>query len=533
MNRSNSTLSVFINHEPHQQLITLLSIVRVGSCWFVVKFLLFAFTGTYVFAQEAAPTDDKTVYVIRSIEYHITGKTKETALERVGEFKKGERFTGKEALEAYRAEKLQVLYNIRALDGNKNSVQYTLGEAEEDGSVPVYLEITVTDSLNLLVLPEPKYDSNSGFTVSLKTREYNLFGSLSPLKFDLVWGSDDKDRTSAGFLLNMALPFRAAGLDWAFTAFNEFKYYISGEPLYNKTAVGLAMKLPVSFTAFTFGIEQGLVIHEENTARIARTNVYDEYHDWYMYSRLFADWEIPTPLYAGNLGRVVYTPEVYGTADYQPGGDVGDYRRGIRTGINQTIGFGRINWTGNYRQGLKVSLSTGSEYNFFRRDWITNVGVRADWYIPISRLFGISGRLMYIKWWNDYYDLAGDVIRGYKDEELGASQRLSLNLDFPFRLIRFVPSEWKGNRKYRYFDFEQHWSPFIDLVMLDAVNKTYAFNPASIIPGIGLEIITFPLTWRSSYLRISVGWNLKELIQTGKLPSGIYRELYVGMGHFY
>jgi len=499
----------------------------------VVKILLFAFTGTCVFAQDVPLTDDKTVYIIRSIEYHITGKTKDTALERVGEFKKGERFTGLEALEAYRAEKLQTLYNIRALDCDKSSVQYTLGEAEEDGAVPVYLEVAVTDSLNLIVLPEPKYDSNSGFTLSLKTREHNFLGTLSPLRFDLIWGGDDKKRTSAGFLLNMALPFRAAGFNWFFTAFNEFKYYISGEPVYNRTSLGLAMELPVSFTAFTFGFEQGLVIHEDNTARIARTNVYDEYHDWYMYSRLFADWKIPTPIEVGNFGRVVYTPGVYGAINYQPGGDVGDYRRGVKTGINQTISFGRINWIGNFRQGLKVSLFNGNEYNFFRRDWITNAGIRAEWHIPVSKYFGISGRLMYTRWWNDYYDLAGDVIRGYKDDELGASQRLSLNLDFPFRLFRFVPSEWTGNPKYRYIDFEQHWSPFIDLVMLDDVNGNYAFKPDSIIPGAGLEIITFPLTWRSFYLRASIGWDLKELMRTGKLPSGIYRDIYFGMGHFY
>jgi hypothetical protein len=502
-----------------------------NNCFTILS--CFLFSGSLLFAQEAAQTNDKTVYVIRSVEYRITGKTKETALEREGEFKKGERFTGREALETYRAEKLQTLYNIRALDGEKCSVEYRLGEAEEDGAIPVYLELAVTDSSNLVILPEPKYDSNSGFTLSLKAREYNFLGTLSPLKIDLVWGSDDKDRTSAGFLVDFALPFSAAGFDWAFTAFNEFKYYLEGEPVYNKTAFGIAVELPVSFTAFTFGFEQGIVIHEDNTARIARTSVYDQYHDWYMYSKLSADWKIPTPLQAGTFGRVVYTPGVYGVINYQPSGDVGDYRRGVRTGFNQTIGFGRINWTGNFRQGLKVSLFTGSEYNFFRRDWINSAGVQAEGHMQVSKIFGISGRLLYTKWWNDYYDNAGDVIRGYNDNELDAAQRLSLNLEFPFRLTRFVPSEWSGNRKFRYFDFEQHWSPFIDLVMLDAVDENFTFNPDSIIPGAGLEIITFPLTWRSFYIRASAGWNLKELMRTGKLPSGIHREIYMGLGHYY
>jgi hypothetical protein len=69
--------------------------------------------------------------------------------------------------------------------------------------------------------------------------------------------------------------------------------------------------------------------------------------------------------------------------------------------------------------------------------------------------------------------------------------------------------------------------------MLDTVNEKYTFDPDSIIPGTGLEIITFPLTWRSFYIRASAGWNLKELIRTGKLPSGIHREIYIGLGHYY
>jgi hypothetical protein len=521
------TFILLREHQPSQQTPqTSLRGAPLGLCVFV---FLVCSIGNIV-AEEA---NDKTVYVIRSVEYQITGKTKEVALERAGGLKKGERITGVEALEAYRAEKQQALYNVRMLDGEKGSVEYTLGEAEEDGAVPVYLVVTVTDSSNRIIIPEPKYDSNSGLTLSLKARDYNFLGMLSPFKIDLVWGNDEKDRTSAGFLLDLIMPFRAAGLDWAFTAFNEFKYYLTGEPVYNKTAFGISMELPVSFTAFTFGYLQGFVLHEENTARITRTSVFDEYHDWYMYSKLYVDWKIPTPLQVGIFGKVVYTPGVYGAINYQPGGDVGDYRRGIRAGINQTVSFNRIDWIGNFRQGLNVSLFNVNEYNYFRQDWINSAGAKIEGYIRVFKLFGISGRLMYTKWWNDFYDYAGDVIRGYKDDELNGTRRLSLNVDFPFRLFRFVPSEWTGKRKYRYIDFEQHWSPFIDLVMLDSINEKDTFNVDSIIPGVGLEIITFPLAWRRFYIRASAGWDLKELIQTGKLPQGIHQEIYIGLGHYY
>ncbi|MDR2072003.1 MAG: hypothetical protein LBP60_01030, partial [Spirochaetaceae bacterium] len=140
--------------------------------------------------------------------------------------------------------------------------------------------------------------------------------------------------------------------------------------------------------------------------------------------------------------------------------------------------------------------------------------------------------ITYTLWLDDSYDLGGDLIRGYRDDELDITQRLSLNLDFPFRLIRFVPSEWFNNAKIRYFDFEQHWSPFIDLLLVDSTGN-YTFKVEDAITALGLELITFPLTWRSFYLRISLGWNMREWIRTGTLPSGIHREIFIGLGHFY
>jgi hypothetical protein len=69
--------------------------------------------------------------------------------------------------------------------------------------------------------------------------------------------------------------------------------------------------------------------------------------------------------------------------------------------------------------------------------------------------------------------------------------------------------------------------------MVDAPDEDYRFTPQDMIAALGLEVITFPLTWRSFYLRISLGWDLREWIKTGKLPSGIHREIFIGLGHFY
>jgi hypothetical protein len=70
-------------------------------------------------------------------------------------------------------------------------------------------------------------------------------------------------------------------------------------------------------------------------------------------------------------------------------------------------------------------------------------------------------------------------------------------------------------------------------MMIDDPSNGYAFKREDIITAAGLELITFPLKWRSLYLRVSVGWNLQEWVRIKKAPAGIYREIFMGFGHFY
>ncbi|MDR2313506.1 MAG: hypothetical protein LBE02_03145 [Spirochaetaceae bacterium] len=495
--------------------------------WFLGFFLLGKIS---LFGQTGEEGTQNTVYVIRAVEYRITGKTRPHALNRVLNPRPGKILPSLEALEGYIAEKTRELHNIRALEAGESFISYTLGERESDGRIPVDLEVFAFDSGNFIVLPEPKYDSNSGFTLSLKARNYNLFGSLSPLKFDLGWETDEKERKSLGFLLDAELPFRAFGRDWNFTFSHNFKYYFNA-PAYYKQALGLSVDFPLWFTVLRTGFEQGLVIHEENNTK---DRIEDgDYHDWYLYSRIYGRWKIPTPLEAGPFGTVSYTPELYGNINYQPRGDVGEYRRGPSVGLIQRLGFDRIDWLGNFRQGLSAELTAAIDYNTACGDWDNSIGAGLQGHLRVSRLFGVSGRFTYTLWLDDSYDRGGDLIRGYRDDELDLTQRLSFNLDFPFRLIRFVPSEWFNNPRVRYFDFEQHWSPFIDILMADSSGSGYSFKPEDAVIALGLELITFPLAWRSFYLRISAGWDIREWVLRGRLPSGIHREIFIGLGHFY
>jgi hypothetical protein len=484
------------------------------------------------------------VFVIDSINYHIKGWTKPFAIARNVELQEGVEFRNAEELEAYVARKTQVLRNQRVFEENSCRIEYSPGDPGADGKIPVLLDVYVEDTWNIIVLPEPKYDSNTGFSLTLKARDYNFLGTMAPLRLDIGYELDNDGEHTYGFLLDIDFPVKALGFTWTFNFDNELDYTI-GDPVYYKNTTGVSVDLPWKTTMFTFGFNQHLYVNEENSDEEKDTTGIEFFEDtWYMASELYGQWKIPTGLNLSYFGSVDYIPKISEIIRYRPGGDVGDWRRPTLS-LSHSIGFGRIDWLGNYRQGFDIRLSNANDLNQYDLSWNNNAAVTAVAHYRFSDLFGVSGRFRFQIWRGDSYTDAGDVLRGVFNDDLSAKKMLSLNLEFPFRLIRFVPSEWFRNKKWHILDFEQHWSPFVDLAIADDPDRNYKeysngarFNASGIIATAGLEVITFPLRWRSIYLRISAGWDLRGDIREWPgvhnrlyLPAG--GEYYIGLGHFF
>jgi hypothetical protein len=142
---------------------------------------------------------------------------------------------------------------------------------------------------------------------------------------------------------------------------------------------------------------------------------------------------------------------------------------------------------------------------------------------------------MYRQFFDNPYLEAGDVLRGMRNKYFYADYMLSLNLQFAIRVLRFVPSEWFKIRKLRFFDFELHFSPFIDLAAFEGINSNeyteYHFK--EVFPTAGFELIAFPLSWRSIFLRGSIGWDMVRWVNQNSMPGGTAREIYIGVGHFF
>ena len=481
-----------------------------------------------LFSDNAAnntPNQDS-IFVINSFTFNIKGYTRPFALINKGELIKGEEIVGFNNLEKYIQEKTQLLYNERVLESV--SIDYTIGQAQEDGKIPVDLVIDVKDTWNIVAIPRPKYDSNSGFDLTLKARDYNFLGTMSALRVDLGYIYDEEGRNFFLFMLDSNIPFRAFDLNWNFKFVNFFDYRPDVEqPYYFRNTTGLSVELPVKFTTVTIGFDETFCLNQENSDNYKP--LYGNFQDGlYMSSNPYISWKIPTGIDMGGWGELVYTPKFSATFNHElPQWPLAEIRKGPFLSFSHNLGFDRVDWIGNFLRGFDVNINNSFDYDFYRlkndnQPWEIDYRISGIGHFIITDFFGISTRFAYRqKIFSDFGDTeAGDMLRGIPDKDICADYMLSLNLDFPVRVLRFSPSKWFNNQKLRIFNFDLHLSPILDTALYhDPVSKT-EFNFKNILVTGGLEVIIFPEFFRSLYLRISMGWNLSD--SSGRRDSEIF-----------
>jgi len=490
--------------------------------------LIFCFLCYPVFSQEDSGTHDDSVFIINSFEFNINGFTRPYALINKGDLIKGEIITGLSNLEKYIQEKTQILYNERVLDSVE--INYTIAEVQEDGMYPVDLVINIKDTWNIVAIPRPRYSSNTGFDITLKARDYNFLGTMSPLRLDMGYIYDEKGRNSLILELDSNIPFRVLGLNWNAKFFNAFDYRPNMEqPFFYQNTTGLSVELPVFFTTITAGFDESILINDEN-ADIYKT-LYGNFQDgFYMSSNPYVSWKIPTGLEVGEWGELVYTPGISAVFNHEfSAWPLDDIRKGPFLTFSHTLGFKHIDWIGNFQKGLDVFISNSFKYDFFKYAHDVNP-LKADLKLSgtghfiVNNFFAISSRVMYRQWFYMEHGFlqtdSGDVLRGILDKAVNADYILSLNLDFPVRVLRFSPSVWFDNPKLRILNFDLHLSPIIDTALYHDPLKNIDFNFKNILVTGGIEGIIFPEFFRSLYLRVSFGWDLTGF--SGNRNSEIY-----------
>jgi len=492
---------------------------------------------------EVQENADDLLYVIDAFEFDIKGRTRPFALIYTGEFKTGEVLNGQANLDKYIRDKTQTLVNQRVLKDNA-VITYSVGEQTEDGAYPVTLAIKVEDSWNIIALPKPEYTTNTGFELTIKARDYNFLGTMNPLRLDLGYRYDENGHHSIQFEVYSDTPFNAFGYTWNLRFDNLFWYRPNVEqPFYYQNVTGLSMELPFRTTTFTFGFEEYFNYNEENSYRYKEFYNREFQDGLYMTSKMYASWKIPTGLMVSRYGELTYVPGISATFNHEfPDWPLLPFRKGPFLGFSHSLGFEKIDWHANFRDGLSVSVGNSYNYDFYRlkndeQPLSISLTLHGAGYFIISKFFSITSRLQYRQWYYhdpDYYEMAGDNLRGIADRSIHADYMLSLNMDFPLRVLLFTPSKWFNRQKLNFFDVELQIAPVLDMALYHNPELAISFSPKNIAVSGGMELIVFSDFMRNLYLRLGYTVDIRELAATGKFPdSGDAREIYLIMGHFY
>jgi len=468
------------------------------------------------------------VFVIDSFVFNVKGITRHFALINAAELIAGEEITGLSGLEKYIQDKTQLLINERVLKDNVR-IDYTIGQMREDGKYPVDLVIYVEDTWNIIAIPRPQYDSNSGWDITIKARDYNFLGTMNALRFDLGYQYDNEERNFFNFMLDSDIPFEVFGLSWNFNFDHFFDYRPDmGQPIYYRNVTGLSVKLPVKETTITLGFEESLVYNDENSDDYKP--LFGDFQEGiFMSSNPYISWNIPLDVEIGDYGGLSYTLRFSAVFPHEfPQWPLAEYRKWPSLSFGHSIGFGRIDWIGNFLSGYSASIDNSFGYSFYTasvdgQPLSASYSITGKGHFIITDYFGISARIRYSQWINGPNDNAGSVLRGVLDGDIYADYILSLNLDLSFRVLKFRLSEWLTNEKLRIFDFDLHIAPIIDAAFSHdpRTGSLHGFNNLYVAGGI--EIIVFPIFFRSLFLRVSAATDVYRILnKKGRGPIEIF-----------
>ena len=460
-------------------------------------------------------------YVIAEVDYYIQGSTIERILaKRIG-IEEGREFPTREALDAYIAEKEQLLENERVLESSK--IEAVPIEVR-DGVTYVRFDVFTKDTWNLIALPYPKYDSNEGLLLSLRMRHYNFLGTMETLAFNIDYEYDENGETSIGADTSFTFPFHAVNTDWRWGLALEGTYNTSDNIFRFSEDTDVAMDFHF-LIPWTLSIYQRYNLNEEDDG--------PDPDGYYLTNGVSIAASVPMGFDLFWLGPLTYSPSASLGVNYnfKDGFSISEGRRGPTLSLNMSLSAGKVNWKGNFRDGSEFSISNSNTYNFYSAaegadyPWDHSVSGEYSGFVAASP-FGFSTRLRGM--WEYGDDSGGDEggpVRGILDKRMKGDLAFYLNSDVAVKTWIWFLSRW----------FEMHTSVFFDM----GVIRTYQGDFQEPFYGGGIEAVVFPKFARSLFMRASLGFDLEAMLTDMKPFDPAPRdgeqryELSIGLGYHY
>ncbi len=498
-------------------------------------------------------------YRVGEVTYITNGKTKPHAIDRTVEINRELTFKTHEEIDTYTDSIVQQLNNTRLFDDiQKNSSDRT---PDENGTIYVDYEITLSDSKNLLVFPKPSYSSNDGFELKVKLKDSNFLGFMNTLNLDANFNlgtssnPDDFSKVTLGTNFDYTFPFSLGITQDSWSNEFEFNWLIGDTPEFSFNT-GVTVGIPFGHNMLQVNVKQG----------IRRENDYVKYGDEFFFTES-GGLSLPLTLgYIGDIIPVKYTPSISVTYNWDHNGI--DKRNEDLIGpsfkIQQGLGVSAINWNGNFRDGYSFDLTHYIGYNFATEAIIPYVSAEVKFYKSFKYV-GINARLYGSAMVNTSANEVGTRLRGILDNQyfvgtdtyaLSSNASMLFSLDVP---IHIVTTDWlgwaaalfgpyenlsPGAQKFLSFprklmgalNFELQLSPFIDIALLNnsQTGRTFDFRDGQYDAGI--EVLLYPTKFKNYVVRASFGFDLGRTLfkdsidMSWRNPNTKKYEIFFGLG---
>lgn len=502
-------------------------------------------------------------YKISKVNYQIEGSTQESVLRKNVPVNENRLFEEKSDLEKYIQELKQDLINTRCFEYSEITAEFS--DPDESDIISTELTVSVKDSFHFLALPYLKYSSVNGLSIKFKAKDTNFFGSMNELNtsLDLQLEPDEEGNPFRIFEpeINISLDYPFSKNDFVFTWVNDYSVsYTWGEtsPEWD-IQTGLRVDIPLQNTTLSTAFYQGF---------IRNFDYRDSFDDTFIKERL----EIYSPLTITdipNYGQLKLIPKLHLVYNWDP------FQRNGKSGIKDSslkgpeltysagLTFGKINWDGNFRNGLEAVCTPKAAYNFAThlddsvKPWSLGISGELRYFksFGFAALYSHAYTFSYMASEKTYGEEQVDgFIRGVIDSKKSLHNRESyqakvpaafvLNLDFPVRIIK---TDWESfpvtkNLSFmRHFNFEMQLNPFFDMAFIKTTENTHGnssvFRLSDGFYGTGLEVLVFPSKWSSYVIRASIGFDAGRKIFNfeNKWRNNECRpyEISIGMGTHY
>lgn len=479
-------------------------------------------------------------YQITDVQYDLDGRTKPYALNKALDIRKDTVFDSKEELDFYIDFITQKVSDQRVLEDSQ--VSYQVGTPNEQGITPVILFISADETWNILPLPYPKYNSNSGFSLKLKVKDYNFLGSMQPLNFDLEFYQEDEGTTNVlGLGFDFSIPFAIGSVDAQWNNDVSMDYTFGDIRPALSFSTGLDLSYAFKYVVLQLEAEQAFDMDPD----------YREAGDEF-YATEYLKLSTPFTLLrtTSPFGDLVLAPHASLTYHWDANGVKHEDLIGPTLGLGYAFSIGKVNWYGNFRKGLTTSFTHSYDYNFESADWTSGLALEFQGFYFINVL-GLTTRA---KIFTHYDPIQGrnttttnvaSWLRGvyddskYNEGRADMSSGFVLNIDFP---IKIVQTDWLGWGKalfkrtmpswFGIFDFELQLGPFVDIALYGA-DDYCLFHLDDGFYAAGLEVIVYPTKMRSIQVRASAGLDLGAKLLKQDWRSNRSLEIEFGIGLHY